>query len=523
MQKNGQRERKYSPENKSIPMNLLNKVFFVGFFLLWLFVQIPVILKFVNRKAATTMEDSEKVISGKSSMTKAEDKQSLSDGNEADSVWGLCNPFESPVYVERAPIPELSMTMFFLGCSFNESIQNISLTVFMEPDPPMLPVVIGKLHAEQSDKWNLARVAVRVANNDFVCDPPVWRASAISTFNCAPQVPYKGRNVFTGSKAKAYIWVGSKEAMNKNPAEIEICRKGPIKKEVALCMPYLPTAGPDWSTYIRQYIEYHKLAGVNSITMFDHTTKYERLIETYYRNDESVVRVHWPPLSSRPDKVITELKYSNVTIVRECYDQTLLTTYYMANTDYAWVMVLDSDEYFWDEDFVVSGKKEGTGENEINYKVSSKEEIHKKRIYGSSSKMMRNKAERSPLFERLENIGKNHSCIGLETVVLLSNKTRTRPYGDQSGIVIEDNDWVCPLKSYLKVACRPNEVYGMEVHVGMTKRGRKYSQSLKNLHIKNVWMPRVEADLVKCNNTDRYYKPFSKDLRKALQVKASDG
>ena len=103
-----------------------------------------------------------------------------------------------------------------------------------------------------------------------------------------------------------------------------------------------------------------------------------------------------------------------------------------------------------------------------------------------------------------------------ETVVLLSNRTRLRPFGDQSGVVIEDNDFVCPVNSYLKVACRPDEVYGMEVHVGTTKRKLVSAPELRNLHIKNVWMERVRMNLSKCTSTDKYYKPFSGNLRKAL-------
>ena len=501
---------------------MVSKVFAMGFFLMWLFIQMPLIFKYNSQKTTANGEGSEKVASAQPTRSRAagyQSKPSVPATIGVNSTWSMCNPFKSPVYVERIPIPDLSMTMFFLGCVFNKSTQNLSLTVFMEPDPPMLPVVIGNLHAKQSDNWPLARVSVKVAYNNFICGPPVWRASAISTFACAPQDPYQARNAFTGNSTKIFAWAGSEAAMNEDAVEIDLCRKGPIKKEVALCMPYLPTAGPDWSTYIRQYIEYHKLAGINSITMFDHTTKYEKLIEKFYKNDKSVVRVHWPPLSSRPDKVITALNYSNTTLVRECYDQTLLTTYYMENTDYAWAMVLDSDEYFWDEDFAITqsttneDEGEGEGDEDDEYEMVLEEEMGNVPIFETRPKAMKS----DTLYERLETIGKGHSCIGLGTVVLLGNKTVSRPYGDQSGIVIEDNDWVCPLKSYLKVACRPNEVYGMEVHVGMTKRGRKDSPKMKNLHIKNVWMQRVEADLSKCNNTDRYYKPFSKDLRKALQ------
>lgn len=397
-------------------------------------------------------------------------------------TWGLCNPFESPVCIERAGIPYLNMTMFILGCSLNEKTHKLLLTVFMEPDPPPLPVTFGHLHAVQSDNWSHARVIVKINWVDFKCDPPVKRASAISTFECKPNAPHELLETFTGQKVEVYVWARNETLSSQVPMKLTLCRRDPIKKSVALCLPYLPIAGPDWSTYMRQYIEYHKLVGVDSITMFDHSNKYEHLKEEYYPNDNSVVRVQWPPLSSRPDKVITTLKYGNLDTVRECYDQTLITTYYMVNTNYAWAMILDSDEYFWDEDFTKIG----------------------------------NNSNKTSLFKRIDDVGKKHSCVGLQTVVLFSNKTKYRPYGDQSGIVIEDNDWICPLSSYLKVVCRPNEVYGMEVHVAKAKRGRKDNQKLRNLHIKNIWMTRVEPDFSKCNNTDKYYKPFSERLRKIL-------
>lgn len=466
----------------------MGKIFVASVFFVWLIIELRFLIKTVNGIKGIDVRHLDDMNNESSSdvLSKTEYFQNILYGSENDTrkgaTWGFCDPFKSPVHVKRAAIPELNMTMFFLGCSFNERTQKLLLTVFMEPVPPNLPVSIGNLHAVQSKNWSHARVTVQLAWDKFDCDLPVWRASAISTFECRPPKSNLSQIIYTGKRINVHVWTGNETTKSKKPVELSICRKGPIKQEVALCMPYLPSAGPDWSTYIRQYIEYHKLAGVSSIAMFDHTRKYERLIKDYYPNDKSVVRVQWPPLSSEPDKVISAFRYETVNLTRECYDQTLLTTYYMVNTDYAWVMVLDSDEYFWDEYFA-----------ELHGEI------------------------RPPLIQRLNDECKDCSCVGLETTVLLGNTTLYRPFGDQSGIVIEDNDWVCPINSYLKVACKSDEVYGMEIHVASAKRRKTDSSVLRNLHIKNIWMTRVQPNFTECIHTDRYYKPFSKDLREILK------
>ena len=485
--------------------------------------------------------------------------------DQKNQRWGLCDPFQSPVNMKRAAISNLDLTVFFLGCSVNLSAGSFTLTVFMEPSSP----IANSTQAVQSKNWEYVSLFLRVAKESYdadedaltvMCSAPKWHSEAISTFECQAANPAQLQQILSLGEAQVRIWTENPQEAVPPAVSLDICRMGIARQGVELCVPYVPSEGPDMSAHIREYIEYHRIIGISSIIVFDYAARYKTLFEEWYEEDSRVTRVQWKPLSNSPE-IVKQQKGS----LWERYDLEPLVTYYMVNSNYAWSMVLNIDEYFWSEEFaeaprvvtpvqtgvadaeeVISkdfkvsisltnnnnnndddddddekqlgdGGDEATNEDNLNgiddqnsrenEEVIKKDDGHDYHMEGGTEE----EQEHRTLLSVLDSEGRECSCVMMPTVELFSK-------ADKHGLTLESNDCEAALESPPRRACKPSEVYSFGSYSESVMGPKRVSTVLKNLHLKKTWHQNDSADPKDCVPTNRYYKPFSNTLRKALSM-----
>ena len=410
---------------------------------------------------------------GKQIHYNAEGNELKSSLNASSNRWGLCNPFSELVEIEELVIPSLKITAFFLSCSIQGN--DIVLTTFLEKIPPKLPLSSTNYHAQMASNYKDVKLLVSLEGSGTLvsgleCGEPVKRADAVTAFYC--QAKNKSDRVALGtikSGISATVKIKAQGIENGKETVLSLCRKKDKIRGTAMCVTYIPVVGENWMRYYREYIEYHRIIGVDRIYMFEHTKKHKEAFEKYYHGSNFATRVQWPPLTSRPDLFYNVITEFGVNITRECYDQTLIDTYCVLNSDYKWAFSMDADEYIWNK-----------------------------------------KPERS-LLSILETESPKASRILLPMVVFLRGQPK------EGNLVIEDNNFECKIRSYGKSVYKTDETYGLNIHTGTTKGGSYESKSLSNLHFRGMYIMRNPVNMSICKKTDAYSKPYAAKIREALQ------
>ena len=397
-----------------------------------------------------------------------EEKNIINEENneEGDGRWGLCNTFPKKVKIERMAIPTLNITAFFLACTFQDDA--IVITTFLEKMPPDLPLFNEIHHPFHAKNFKSVKLSITLEGDrndvgEIACDTPKSMSNSVVSFRCAP--PAKSADMWLfkeiQSSKKITVYIRAQGMEYIDGVSLNLCNKKKRIHGTAMCTTYMSVAGRNWMDLYKQSIEYHRVIGVDKMIIFEHTEKHKAEFNKYYNGSDFVSRIQWPPLTSRPDLFYSVLPEGIANVTRECYDQTLIATYCVLNSDYEWTFSMDMDEYIW------------------------------------------NSQPNKPLLDIIEAETKGKSCLSLPTKVMLGN------YTGSDKLVIEKNDYECNIYNCGKTVYKSSETYGLNVHGGKTKNSGHASKILYNLHFRGMYINRNPINDTLCTQTDKYYKPYA--------------